>query len=127
MNVAGTEGEEGYAIPMADVMAVAEAVLSGQGTDTVTIGRTAGLGVQVSLRATGVLIVDVIADGPAEAAGLSAGSTLTSLDGVTLTSNQDLSEVLAAHQPGEQAEISWVDAAGDSHTATVTFTEAPLA
>jgi len=133
MNVAGSTDPrvtDSYAIPIASVMAVAQDVLSGTSTSTVSLDRTGGLGVEVATatRGTsgGAYIVGVIQDGPADQAGVTAGSTLTSVGGTAITSNADLSTVLATYKPGDKVTIAWTDLAGQSHTATVTLTQAPL-
>ncbi len=130
MNVAGSDeafGTAGYAIPMSDVMEVTQSVLSGNPTDTVTLGRTAGLGVMISDRRMSVQVVEVISGGPAEAAGITAGSTLTAIGSTAIATQQDLAGVLNSLRPDDQVEVSWTDSAGVTHQATVTLTEAPLA
>ena len=130
----------GYAIPISSVLQVAEKVLAGTATDTVSLGRTAAIGVQVSTQATGswrqgtgadpqggVSIVGVISGGPADLAGITRGSTLTSVDGHSLSNVADLSTILASHRPGDHVGVSWTDSSGASHTATLTLTQAPLA
>ena len=130
MNVAGsssTRVSQGYAIPITTVLDIAANVLAGNVTDTIAYGRTAALGVQVSTRSEGVLILGVIGDGPAYQAGITAGSTLTSLDGLPLASLDDLSKALADRRPGERAEVGWTDREGTAHSATVVLAEGPLA
>ena len=134
----------GYAIPISAVLQVAEKVLAGTATDTVSLGRTGAIGVQVSTQAitsrtgrglqgigtgsqTGVYIVGVIEGGPADMAGVTSGSTLTSIDGESLTSQAGLSAILASHQAGDRVSLTWTDIAGASHTAVLTLTDAPLA
>ena len=142
MNVAGstdTRVSSAYAIPISSVLEVADAVLAGTPTDTVSLGRTAAIGVQVSMQTTrtgvggrtgsqtGVTIVGVIAGGPADLAGMTGGSTITSIDGQSIVSSADLSSILSAHQSGDRVSVTWTDIAGASHTATLVLTQAPLA
>jgi len=60
-------------------------------------------------------------------AGITSGSTLTSLDGVALTSSDQVTSILAGHKPGDKVQVGWNDRNGRSHTATVTLGVAPLA
>ncbi|MCL2735213.1 MAG: S1C family serine protease [Propionibacteriaceae bacterium] len=130
MNVAGSTGGRstvGYAIPIDAVMTVADHVLAGTVTDTVALGRTAAIGVQVSTHAQGVNIVGVISGGPADEAGITPGSVITSIGSTTLASVADLTTILASHQPGDRVEVAWTDRGGATHDAWVTLTQAPLA
>lgn len=129
MNVAGSSdvrASMGYAIPISSVLHVAGAVLAGAETDTVALGRTAALGVQVSTQAEGVYVVGVVPGGPADQGGITPGSTLTSLDGAPLSALADLTQILAAHKPSDRVEVSWTDATGAARTATLELTQAPL-
>jgi len=130
MNVAGstnTRSTTSYAIPITSVLQVADKVLAGEATDTVVLGRTAALGVQISSRASNVYVVGLIGDGPAEQAGITAGSVITAIDGKTVGNADSLTAILATHKPGDQVQITWTDRSGAPHTATATLTQAPLA
>ena len=120
-------GSIGYAIPISTVLDIANTVLAGTATDTVSLGRTAAIGVQVSTQTTGAYVVGVIDGGPASQAGITRGSTITSIDGQAIESLTDLSKILSAHGPGDQVSVTWTDSSGTSHTATLTLTQAPLA
>lgn len=131
MNVAGSTSQrnpEGYGIPIVTVLKVANAVLTGQANSTITLGRAAALGITISTRSMtdAPQIISVIPGGAAAKAGITPGSTLTSLDGTTLTSPDQLSAILAAHQPGDDVQVTWTDRSGRQHTATATLGVAPL-
>jgi S1-C subfamily serine protease len=76
---------------------------------------------------TGAPVADVIDGTPAASAGLAAGDTITAVDGTTVTSSDGLTSALSKHSPGDSVSITWTDAAGASHTATVTLTSGPAA
>jgi len=128
MNVAGSSGRSGsgYAIPITTVLKVAETVRSGRTTDTVSIGRTGGLGVTISTRGGRITVTDLVPGGPAEQAGITRNSILVSLDGTPVSTQPELKAVLNAHRPGDTIPVTWTDEAGQSHTADVTLTAAPL-
>ncbi|WP_406034460.1 S1C family serine protease [Nocardioides sp. NBC_00163] len=130
MNVAATSGSaeiSGYAIPIDTVLDIAAQILAGEESGDVEIGGSAAaLGVQVdTTRST--LVVGVVEDGAAEAAGITEGSTITSVDGTAVASIDDITSVLGDHEPGDEISVSWTDAAGQAHTATVTLGEGPVA
>ncbi|MER6969465.1 trypsin-like peptidase domain-containing protein [Nocardioides sp. NPDC000445] len=130
MNVAATSGSaeiSGYAIPIDTVLDIAAQILAGEESGDVEIGGSgAALGVQVdTTRST--LVVGVVEDGAAEAAGVTEGSTITAVDGTAVAGIDDITSVLGDHEPGDEVTVSWTDAAGQAHTATVTLGEGPVA
>ncbi|MFJ9389585.1 S1C family serine protease [Nocardioides sp. NPDC101246] len=130
MNVAATSGSaeiSGYAIPIDTVLDIAAQILAGEESGDVEIGGSAAaLGVQVdTTRST--LVVGVVEDGAAEAAGVTAGSTITSVGGNAVAGIDDITSVLGDHEPGEEISLSWTDPAGEAHTTTVTLGEGPVA
>ncbi|OIJ24029.1 S1C family serine protease, partial [Nocardioides luteus] len=130
MNVAATSGSaeiSGYAIPIDTVLDIAAQILAGQESGDVEIGGSAAaLGVQVDTTSS-TLVVGVVEDGAAEAAGIAEGSTITSVDGTAVASIDDITSVLAEHEPGDRIPVGWTDATGEAHAGTVTLGEGPVA
>lgn len=128
MNVAASsDGSTGYAIPIPTVVDLADQILSGDDSGAVTLGYGSALGLQVSEQDGGLVVLGVVDGGAADDAGITAGSVLTELDGTRLDDYDTLSSLLAAKDPGDTAEVTWIDTDGDSHTATATLGRAPLA
>lgn len=144
MPVAAIQGSDitAYAIPIDHAMEIVDIILAGEETDTVTIGYPAFLGVQLATSdpgvpagrydgngqegtAQGAVIAGVIDGTPAAEAGLRAGDTVTAVDATTITSGDDLSEALDAHEPGDDVTITWTDTSGQNHTTTVTLAGGP--
>jgi len=127
----------GYAIPIEDALEIVDAidaaVASGVNTDTITVGYPAFLGIGLSSASstrttiTGAGVAGVIADTPAATIGLAAGDTITAVDGTAVASAAALSELLAAHSPGDTVTIDWVDASGATHSAAATLIAGPAA
>jgi len=121
----------GYAIPIADAVDIARQIQSGQASSTITIGLPAFLGAQIATSATGatagVPIAGAVPGSAAEKAGLVAGDTVTAFDGAPVASAEALTTAVKAHQPGDQVSVTWTDAAGASHTATVELGDGPAA
>ncbi|WP_232549110.1 S1C family serine protease [Propioniciclava soli] len=113
-----------YAVPIEDALAVIEQIRDGAETGTVQIGARAYLG--ISVQAGGLTVAGVVADGPAEVVGIAAGDRITALDGTTVASQAELSEVLDALEPGDRVSVTWLDASGVLNTETVTLGSSPV-
>jgi S1-C subfamily serine protease len=131
---------QAFAIPINTALSIANQIESGHASATVHIGTTAFLGVEIaptgqqdnsgsfgSSGSSGVAIAGVQSGTPAAAAGLSQGDVITSVAGQSVNSGTDIQQVLASHHPGDKISISWTDAYGQSHTATVTLAAGPAA
>jgi S1-C subfamily serine protease len=87
-------------------------------------GTSGGAGATATAGAT----VGAVIDGtPAATSGLTAGDTITAVDGTAVGSGDELSSVLGGHAPGDSVTITWTDTAGSSRTATVTLIAGPAA
>ncbi len=124
----------GFAIPVTDASVVVQQIRSGQGTEEVHIGANrALLGVVVSgtngsaTPTSGALVNEVQDPSAASDAGIAAGDVVVSLDGNRIADDQALHLALTKYQPGDHVQVSWVDAQGTSHTASVTLGEGPPA
>jgi len=67
----------------------------------------------------------VVSGSPAAVAGLTAGDTITAVDGQAVTSAQGLTTVMQHHHPQDRVSIQWTDASGATHSATVTLATGP--
>jgi S1-C subfamily serine protease len=122
----GTSDISGYAVPIAEALTIARQIESGTETETVEIGNHGYLGVSLSSDVVGALVAGVVSDSPAEAAGLTAGSTITSLNGSAVTSADALSAAVSALEVGDRATVAWTDTSGQAHSATITLGEGPI-
>lgn len=139
---------QGYAIPINKALSIAKQIESGQSSSTVHIGATAFLGVGLATSGSssngygsggygypgsgqqttsGAYVQQVESGTPAASAGLTAGDTITSLAGQSVTSESDVQSVLEKYHPGDKISISWDDTSGSSHTATITLATGPTA
>ena len=87
----------------------------------IEIARTSGQGVQ------GVEVAGAQSGTPAADAGLTQGDVITAIGGQSVTSGTQITEYLVARHPGDKVSLTWTDAAGGSHTATVTLAAGPAA
>jgi S1-C subfamily serine protease len=127
----GSAAVTGFAIPITTALAVVQQVERGVETGGVTLGLPAFLGVELSslsgATGAGALLAGVVDGTPAARAGLVAGDTVTAVDGTRVASADDLDTVLAGHDPGDRVGLTWTDAAGAAHSATVTLAQGPAA
>jgi S1-C subfamily serine protease len=145
---AGGNRTAGYAIPISSALSIVSQIEAGQSSENIVIGYPAFLGVQVSSTQTGgqqsgalgnsrgrtsgstaqgALISGVVSGGPAQSAGLVAGDTITEIDGTTISSASTLTSVLAADKAGQNIKVTWSDASGAQHSASVTLASGPAA
>jgi S1-C subfamily serine protease len=115
-----------FAIPINTALSIAKQMESGSVPNGGTLGTGAFLGVSVDRTQTGGAVIAGVPSGtPAQAAGMVAGDTITSVDGKAITSATDLTSALATHKPGDKVTVGWDDATGQHHTAVVTLASAP--
>jgi S1-C subfamily serine protease len=129
MNTAASSGStdiSGYAVPIASALAIADQIESGQESDTVEIGGHGFLGVELSPDVTGALVAGVVEDSPAADAGVSVGSTITSLNGTATTSADALSAAVSQLEVGDRVTLAWTDTSGQATTATITLGAGPV-
>jgi S1-C subfamily serine protease len=130
----------GFAIRIDKALSIAEQIRNGDEVDGVHVGGRALLG--VSIRPTsaspfgaggrgtstnGALVLDVGSDSPAESAGIEAGDVVVSIGDETITSSEDLQDVMNGYHPGDKVDVGWVDSSGREQHATVKFVEGPPA
>jgi S1-C subfamily serine protease len=131
------QATQAYAIPVNDALAIAKQIEAGTTTATVHIGATAFLGVGFSPQgsfggqggtgSSGATIAQAVSGSPAAKAGLTAGDTITSLSGQSVSSAADVAHALVKHHPGDSVSVSYLDQSGQSQTTTVTLTTGPAA
>lgn len=70
---------------------------------------------------SGAAVAEVVSGSAAAKAGITAGSTITAVDGQSVASAAALSSELSDDYPGTSVKVTWTDASGTAHTATVTL------
>jgi S1-C subfamily serine protease len=118
----------GFAIPIDDAVSIAQKIRSGVETSVIHQGYPGFLGVTVQaspVGGSGAFVSGLLGDGPAAQAGITQGSTITSVDGTRIGTAPKLHEVLTGLKPGSKVKVEWTDPFGSSHTATVTLATGP--
>jgi S1-C subfamily serine protease len=72
-------------------------------------------------------VAGVIANTPAADAGITAGDTITSLSGTSVSTEAGLSALLDKTHGGDRVTVGWTDTSGAAHQATVTLIPGPAA
>jgi S1-C subfamily serine protease len=125
---------QGFAIPINDALTIAHQIESGSGSSSVHIGGSAMLGVSVTDPGAsaagdgsgqGAVVSQVLAGGPAQQAGLAAGDVITSVDGQAVDSATALTGLMDQHHPGDTVSVTWLDQAGQQHTANAKLAAGP--
>jgi S1-C subfamily serine protease len=125
-----------YAIPVNTAVGIVNQIRSGQGSSNILLGERGFLGVaaqdldsasaaRLGLSITsGVLISGIVPGTPAAAAKIPSGAVITAIDGVKVSSVEELGKAIYLHEPGDKIQVSWIDTSG-SHTATATLIAGP--
>jgi S1-C subfamily serine protease len=126
-----------YTIPINEALQLAQDIESGNATGTIHIGETAFMGIETSSQsqsggfgqqeASGVTIEGAVQGTPAANVGLGQGDTITSLGGQTVSTVEDIQQILVKYHPGDSIQVTWVDQYNEQHTATMTLTSGPAA
>ncbi len=121
-------GIQAYSIPINTALAVAKDIENKISTDSIHIGPTGILGIEVNPSSTatdGVTVATVMANTPAASSGLVAGDVITSFDGHAVSNAAQLSALEFSLKPGDSATITYTDSSGASQTATFDLTTGP--
>ncbi|MFZ2013648.1 MAG: S1C family serine protease [Nocardioides sp.] len=121
----GSSDIVGYAIPISTVLQVADDLESHVLNARYAYGAPAFLG--LGLSGNGTTVQGVYPGTPAARAGIAAGATITHIGGTSVSTAAGLKKVIQTYSPGDRVQITWTDAAGSSHSTTVTLIKGPIA
>ncbi|HJY56374.1 MAG TPA: trypsin-like peptidase domain-containing protein [Streptosporangiaceae bacterium] len=74
---------------------------------------------------SGTLIIGTICGGPAMAAGMTAGSVITAVNGQAIGAPASLTGVVSKFKPGTTIKVSWVSPSGQRSTSSIKLTAGP--
>jgi S1-C subfamily serine protease len=121
----GSRDVVGYAIPIAKVTSIAGDLENGTQNTRYEYGSPAFLG--LGLSGNGTRVVQVYPSTPAARAGVTAGDTITRIGTTRVRTETQLRNAVRTFSPGDSVRISWTDASGTSHVASVTLIAGPIA
>jgi S1-C subfamily serine protease len=110
----------GFAVPVSTVKQVVPQIQSGGKIQRAFLGVSNA----TTNDQSGAVVSGVVANGPAAKAGMQAGDKIVAVDGRPISSSDDVSAAVAAHQPGEHATVTVVRG-GNRRTLTVTLGTRP--
>ena len=125
-------GGDGFAIPIGTATTIADQIRAGQASSKIHIGATAYLGIEAASSGRGYqgvagpMVLGVVADSPADTAGLARGDVIRSVAGTTVDSATTLTNLLDRYHPGDRVKLAWTDVSGQSHTSTVKLATGPV-
>ena len=90
-----------------------------------TSNRNLGVPSTIAPVSSGTLIIGVICNGPAQAAGMSAGSVITAINGQAIGAPEDLTKVVGKDRPGTTISVTWVSPSGQRTTSRIGLTAGP--
>jgi S1-C subfamily serine protease len=122
-----TAATAGFAIPIDSAMSIVRQIQhGGGGSADIRIGSGPLLGVEIDTRTlSGAVVVGVTSGGPAQAAGIAAGDTITAVAGQAVGSPAALRAILQRHSPGAQVTVVWITASGAQRTARIVLAAGP--
>ncbi|MEZ4570672.1 MAG: trypsin-like peptidase domain-containing protein [Thermomicrobiales bacterium] len=116
----------GFAVPIDTAESIIDQIMSGEPQATLGISAatvTPEIAVRFNLPTdSGVLVIDVDADGAADAASVQVGDVITGLDGETIESVDQLRSQLDSYEPGDSVELT-VNRGGEAQNLTVELGE----
>jgi S1-C subfamily serine protease len=123
---------QGYSIPIDTALSIAHEIEAGTASSTVHIGTTAFIGIEIATTQTGstqgVEIAGAQAGTPAAEAGLAQGDVITAINGQSVTTGTQITDMLVGEHPGDKVTITWTAAdTGQSQTSTITLGTGPAA
>jgi S1-C subfamily serine protease len=74
---------------------------------------------------SGTLVLGTICNSPASAAGLTAGSVITSVDGKSVGSPSSLGSTISKFHPGDSVSLTWVTPSGQRKSGQMDLTAGP--
>jgi S1-C subfamily serine protease len=109
----GTSGSGGFGV-------------GGEGSGSDGLGGSTATGGS-SATTPGADVEGTLTGSPAAKAGLVQGDVITSVNGSSVTSSTDLSNVLERYHPGDVVQVQWTNTSGQSQTAGITLESGPPA
>jgi S1-C subfamily serine protease len=99
----------------------------GGGTSPSCYSSNRNLGVPSTIApvSSGTLILGVICSGPAQAAGITAGSVITAVNGQAIGAPDSLTKIVGKYHPGTTISVTWVSPSGQRTTSRIGLTAGP--
>ncbi|HEY1133750.1 MAG TPA: trypsin-like peptidase domain-containing protein, partial [Nocardioides sp.] len=110
-----------YAIPIDDVRHVVDQLREGDEPEHASLGAIAETAVVENIVDGAAVLVELAPDGAAAEAGLAEGDMITQIGELHVNSSRALVTSVLTFEPGEEVEVTYLDARGNEETTTVTL------
>jgi S1-C subfamily serine protease len=97
----------------------------GSGPSCYTSDRNLGVPSTIAPVSSGTLILGVICSGPAQGAGITAGSVITAVNGQAIGAPGSLTKIVGKYHPGTTISVTWVSPSGQRTTSRLGLTAGP--
>ena len=97
----------------------------GSGASCYTSNRNLGVPTTIAPVSSGTLILGIICNGPVQAAGMTAGSVITAVNGQAIGAPDSLTKVVSKYHPGTTISVTWVSPSGKRTTSQIGLTAGP--
>jgi S1-C subfamily serine protease len=125
-----TGSAQGFSIPIDEALSLAHKIVTNQSSDTIHIGQTGFIGVEVSPSSStgssaGLSVLGSVSGSPAAQAGIGNGSTILSVNGINVNQGGDLTNLMVRYHPGTKITVVWTDSSNGRHTSVLTLEKGP--
>ncbi len=125
-----TGSAQGFSIPIDEALSLAHKIVTNQSSDTIHIGQTGFIGVEVSpssstTSSNGLSVLGSVSGSPAAQAGIGNGSSILSVNGITVNQSGDLTNLMVRYHPGTKITVVWTDSSNGRHTSVLTLEKGP--
>ncbi|WP_447644344.1 S1C family serine protease [Nocardioides zeae] len=110
-----------YAIPIDDVRHVVDQLREGEEPEHASLGANAETAVVENIVDGAAVLTELAPDGAAAEAGLVEGDMITQIGELHVNSARALVTSVLTHRPGDDVEVTYIDADGNEETTTVTL------
>jgi putative serine protease PepD len=119
----------GFAIPQSLAIPLANEIISTGKVTHAYVGLqatpVAANAAKVDGAAEGLLVNGIDPSGPAQAAGLTVGDVITSIDGQAAVSTDQIVELMLTKSPGDKVTVDYTRGGSASRSATITLAAQP--
>lgn len=117
----------GDALNIAQVLKIEKQILAGTASSDIQYGTPAFIGVNIATTQStvGVPVASTFPGMPAANAGITRGDTITAVNGTAVNSATALSDDIRSFKVGSTITVTWLDAAGVSHSSRLTLIAGP--
>ena len=97
----------------------------GSSSGCMNLNAQASVPTRIAPVSSGTLVSGVLCGTPVDAAGMTAGAVITSINGQSIGSPASLTQNLTQYHPGTTVSVQWVSPNGQHHTSSLKLAAGP--